>query len=127
MDAAKQSAHYFIANVSGTDYVSVVDFRSPAEPVYRDTTATACAACGLLQIAELVAEYEKALYYDNGVRMLTALTEKHCDWKTETDGILQNGTVMYWREEERHVPIIYGDYFLVEGVSHLLGKSFLIW
>lgn len=127
LDAAKQSAHYFIANVSGTDYVSKVDFRSPAEPVYWDTTATACAACGLLQIAELVPEYEKALYYENGVKMLTALTQKHCDWETETDGILQNGTVMYWREEERHVPIIYGDYFLVEGVLRLLGKSFLIW
>ena len=127
LDAAKQSAHYFIANVSGTGYVSLVDFRSPAEPVYWDTTATACAACGLLQIAELVPEYEKALYYNNGVKMLTALTEKHCDWRTETDGILQNGTAMYWREHDRHVPIIYGDYFLVEGVLRLLGKSFLIW
>lgn len=61
--------------------------------VYLGTTATACAACGLLQIAELVPEYEKALYYDNAEKMLTALVQKHCDWKTETDGILQNGTV----------------------------------
>lgn len=127
LDAAKKSAHYFIANVSGTGYVSLVDFRAPKEPVYWDTTATACAACGLLQLAELVPEHEKALYHDNGVRMLSALAEKHCDWNTETDGILQNGTVLYWSEDNRHVPIIYGDYFFVEGVLRLLGKSFLIW
>ena len=56
-----------------TDFVSLVDFRAPKEPVYWDTTATACAACGLLQIAEMVPEYEKPLYFDSGVKMLTAL------------------------------------------------------
>lgn len=127
LDAAKQSAHYFIANTAATGYVSVVDFRAPKEPVYWDTTATACAACGLLQIAELVPENEKALYYDNAVNMLTALAEKHCDWNPETDGILQNGTASYWSAANREVPIIYGDYFFVEGVLRLLGRSFLIW
>lgn len=127
LEAAKQAAHYFIANVSLTDYVSLVDFRAPKEPVYWDTTATACAACGLLQIAEMVPEYEKLLYYDNGVKMLTALEEKHCDWNTETDGILQNGTASYWADKDRHVPIIYGDYFFVEGILRLMNRGFMIW
>mgnify|MGYP005843209799 CR=1 FL=1 len=64
LDAAKRAAHYFLANVAMTGYVSLVDFRAPKEPVYWDTTATACAACGLLQIAEMVPEFEKDLYYD---------------------------------------------------------------
>lgn len=127
LDAAKQSAHYFIANTAATGYVSVVDFRAPKEPVYWDTTATACAACGLLQIAELVPEQEKALYYDNAVNMLNALADKHCDWNPETDGILQNGTASYWNEANREVPIIYGDYFFAEGILRLLGRAFLIW
>lgn len=73
LEAAKGAAHYFISNVCLTDFVSLVDFRAPKEPVYWDTTATACAACGLLQIAEMVPEYEKPLYFDSGVKMLTAL------------------------------------------------------
>ena len=127
LHAAKRAAHYFIANVSATGYVSLCDFRSPKEPVIWDTTAAACAACGLLQIGEMVPEYEKALYQDNAERILTALCENHCDWDIQRDGILQNGTAAYGKKEEEHVPIIYGDYFLTEGIMRLLGKGFLIW
>ncbi len=127
LEAAKGAAHYFISNVCLTDFVSLVDFRAPKEPVYWDTTATACAACGLLQIAEMVPEYEKPLYFDSGVKMLTALEEKHCDWNTETDGILQNGTASYWSDDARHVPIIYGDYFFVEGILRRMNRGFMIW
>lgn len=127
LDAAKRAAHYFLANVAMTGYVSLVDFRAPKEPVYWDTTATACAVCGLLQIAEMVPELEKDLYYDGAVKMLMALSESHCDWNLKTDGILQNGTAAYWRDTDRHVSIIYGDYFYVEGILRLLGKEFIIW
>lgn len=127
LDGAKRVAHYFIAQVAMTDYVSLVDFRAPDEPVYWDTTATACAACGLLQIVEMVPELEKEFYFENARRMLMALEEKHCSWNLEEDGILQNGTAAYGRMDETHVPIIYGDYFFVEGILRLLEKGFLIW
>ncbi|MDO5418369.1 MAG: glycoside hydrolase family 88 protein [Lachnospiraceae bacterium] len=129
LDAAKRVAHYFIANVAATGYLSLVDFRAPKEPVYWDTTASACAACGLLEIAgaEALTEYEKPFYYDNAVRMLAALAETQCNWNPEEDGIVQNGTSAYERENEMHVPIIYGDYFFVEGILRLMGKGFLIW
>lgn len=127
LDAAKQVAHYFIASVCQTGFVSMVDFRSPKDKVYWDTTATACAACGLLQIAEMVPDLEKFLYYDSAVKMLTALEEKYCDWNPDRDGILQYGTVAYEREGLVHVPIIYGDYFFVEGILRLRREAFLIW
>lgn len=125
--AAKRAAHYFLANIALTGYVPLTDFRAPGEPMSVDTTAGACAACGLLQIAQMVPEFEKPLYRDSAVRMLMELAEHHSDWNPERDGILQNGTVAYGREEETHVPIIYGDYFLVEGILRLLGKAFMIW
>jgi len=125
--AAKKVAHYFIANVAMTDYVSLVDFRAPKEPVQWDTTASACAACGMLEIAELVPELEKNLYYENGVKILKKLEKDFCNWKEEEDGILQYGTAAYHKEEETHVPIIYGDYFFVEGILRLMDKSFMIW
>ena len=127
LDTAKKAAHYFISNIALTDYISLVDFRAPEQPVKWDTTAAACAACGLFQIADMVSEHEKGMYYDNAVRIMEALDKKHCNWNPEEDGILQNGTAAYHREEDTHVPIIYGDYFFVEGILRMLGKSFQIW
>ncbi|WP_312501674.1 glycoside hydrolase family 88 protein [Lacrimispora sp.] len=127
LDGAKQIAHYFLANTALTGCVALTDFRAPEEPVSWDTTASACAACGFLQIAEMVPDLEKRLYYESAQKILLTLAESHCNWNPEEDGILQNGTVAHGREHETHVPIIYGDYFFVEGISRLLGKEFMIW
>ncbi len=127
LDAAKRSAHYFLANIALTGYVPLTDFRAPKEPFTADTTAGACAACGLLQIADMVPELEKTMYRESAERMLMALAERHCDWDPERDGLLQNGTVAYGREGETHVPIIYGDYFFAEGILRLMDQAFMIW
>lgn len=124
LEAAKKAAHYFLANVCTTDFVPLVDFRAPGEPVMYDTTAGAIAACGMLMIAEHVALFEKRMYTDGAVKLLQA-AERFCDFDTETDSVLQKGTVMYTKEI--HVPIIYGDFFLLEAVRKLQGSSFQIW
>lgn len=127
LDTAKQAAHYFIANVAMTDFVSLVDFRAPQEPVRLDTTAAACAACGLLEIVSAVPELEQPLYQNAAEAILKSLLEKHCDWSCETDGILQHGTAAYHREEDREVPIIYGDYFLIEALMRLTDEGVKFW
>lgn len=127
LDAAKRTAHYFIANAASTGFVTLCDFRAPKEPVYWDTTATACGACGLLEISEHVPELEKPLYHDGAVSMLMALEEKHCCWDPDRDSMVQNGTEAYKSPEGTHIPIIYGDYFFVEGILRLMGKGFMIW
>ena len=63
LDAAKQVANYFIANCCD-DWLPRVDFRAPAEPVMYDSTAGACAACGLLELAKIVSEPEAKMYAD---------------------------------------------------------------
>lgn len=125
LEAAKRTAHYFIANVSMNGYVPLVDFRAPEKPVLIDTSAGVIAACGLLEIASHVKEFEQKLYTEHAVRILRTLEEKYCDWNPETDAVLGYGTGAY--HGKRHYPIIYGDYFLLEGVLRLLGKEFLIW
>ncbi len=127
LDASKRVAHYFLANAAATDYVPLLDFRAPLEPVYYDTTAGAIAACGLLALAETVEEYEKNLYYTGAIKLLQAIEEKHCNWNPEEDSIVDFGSAKYHRESDREVPIIYGDYFFIEGILRLLDKSFLIW
>lgn len=127
LQIAKAAAHYFLANVSMTGDVPLCDFRAPETPVFWDSTAGVCAACGMLEISLHVPEYEKALYIQGALRILTATVEKFADWRLETDGILGGGTVAYHRPEEKGVPIIYGDYFMLEALLRLMGKDLFLW
>lgn len=128
LDAAKRAAHYFLANVSLTGFLPLCDFRAPREPVYYDSTAGACAACGLLEIAKHVPEMEKGLYEQGALCILKAMEGSFCNWNEEEDGILGAGKVAYHEPEQPHqVPIIYGDYFFMEAVLRLLEKDFFIW
>lgn len=127
LDAAKRSAHYFLACAAMNDYDVVIDFRAPREPVYYDNIAAVCAACGLLELSEHVGELEKDLYVQGALKLLHRITEKFCNWNVEEDGITTAGSARYQRESDREVPIVYGDYFLLEAILRLLDKDFLIW
>lgn len=128
LNAAKRTAHYFIANVCATGYVSLIDFRSPAQPLKWDTTASVCAASGLLEIAEHVEELEKPLYIQSALRILQAVDRRFCNWDCEADSIVSGGGAAYHSTgKDACAPIIYGDYFLVESLLRLLDKGFLIW
>ena len=127
LDTAKRVAHYFMAQTDRTGGIPLVDFRAPREPVYWDTTAGMCAACGLLEIAEQVPEREKEFYLDGAVKLLRAVDEKYCDWNPDRDSIVGMGSGSYATEEDRHVPIIYGDYFLEEALLRLMDQDILLW
>lgn len=126
LDTAKRVAHYFIASVCD-DYLPKCDFRSPAQPVIYDTTAGACAACGLLEIANCVPEYEKQMYINAAMNLLQAMEEKFCDWSDKEEAILLCGTEAYHSEHGHHIPIIYGDYFFAEAIYKLKGFDMLFW
>ena len=65
------------------------------------------------------------MYQSAALKMLRATVEKHCDWNPDTDAIV------HWGSERYHsgvnMPIIYGDYFLIEAILRLRGQSFHIW
>jgi unsaturated chondroitin disaccharide hydrolase len=128
LDTAKKTAHYVIANFALNNWLPVVDFRAPPDPEKYDSTAAMIAACGLLEIASCVGEYEKLFYTAAALKTLRAGERTFADWNTETDGIIGKGTGSYHGgPDDTEVPIIYGDYFFVEAILRLLGKDFLIW
>ncbi|MFS0989634.1 glycoside hydrolase family 88 protein [Enterococcus casseliflavus] len=127
LETAKKVAHYFIAEVSKTDWVPVVDFRSPKNPVMIDTSAGLCAACGLLEIAKHVDDLEKVLYTDAAINILKATEANYAIWDEEKDGLIDCATGSYHDEPWTEVPIIYSDYYFVEAILRLLDKDFLIW
>jgi len=128
LNTAKRIANYFIANLAQSDWLPLVDFKAPKEPVKYDSTAGMCAACGMLELASHVGEYEKDLYIESAMKTLKACEKAFANWNNEEDGIMGYGASRYHTDDyDKDTPIIYGDYFFVEAVLRVIGKDFLIW
>ncbi|WP_225420419.1 glycoside hydrolase family 88 protein [Lapidilactobacillus bayanensis] len=126
LDTAKRVANYFIANVAQNNYDTLVDFRAPEKPILIDSSAGACAACGLLEIAKQVPEFEKSLYLNAAVEILKNIEAKYTNWDLGVDGIIGHGTPAY-HDAKLEVPLIYSDFYFTEAILRLLKKDFLIW
>lgn len=127
LNAAKSCAHYCISNLALNNWLPPVDFRAPAEPLRYDASAAAIIACGLLEIAEHVPEFEKPLYENAAKNMLKACDMVFTDWNPETDGFLLNSAMMYHNDQLGERSFIYGDYFYLEAILRLKGKHMMIW
>lgn len=125
LNAAKNVAHYFIANLDETG-IPDLDFRAPKEPVLKDTSAGAIAACGLIELSGLVPELEKGCYLNAAEKILRAL-EGCCDFSLEEQSILQKCSGEYQDLGRHHIPLIYGDYFLTEALFKLKGGNVSFW
>lgn len=128
LEAAKRVAHFFLAHLP-EDAVPHWDFRLPTGVErFRDSSAGACAACGLLEIALAVPSEEAGLYQSAGERILRSLYENYGAWDNEAEeGLILHGTSHYPERRNIDVPLIYGDYFFVEGLARLRGNSATFW
>lgn len=124
--ASRRIADYYLSHIREYGYVPPVDFLSPKEPAFDDTTSGTCAACGLLELAEHLKGKEGGTYREGARRIIEACVGKWGDFDAETDGILGGGSGS-WHGEKHHEKIIYGDYFLLEALLRLEGKSYLLW
>lgn len=127
LDTAKRVAKYFVEETKKTGWLPRLDFRQPAEPLYYDSTAGAIASCGLIELAKLTTGSESVEFLSWALNILKAMEKNWCDWTEEEDSVLQMGSLMYDNENEKHIPIIYGDYFFAEAILKLKGTDFLAW
>lgn len=128
LHAAKRVTHFFLAQLP-EDYVPHWDFRAPAEArIYRDSSAGACAASGLLLLAEKLGETEGEVYRGSAERILGSLYQNYGTWDdSNEEGLLLHGTSHYPEGRNIDVPLIYGDFFYVEGLARLKGKGPFYW
>lgn len=128
LDAAIKTANFFVENIEPYKYLTPFDFRAP-EPLYYDSTAGVCVACGLLELAKYVSENEATLYTEVAVKVLKATDEHFCNYSEDEDSLVQMGTERYPHDSMKgvHIPIIYGDFYFVEAMAKLKGSEFLIW
>ncbi|MDQ6421415.1 glycoside hydrolase family 88 protein [Paenibacillus sp. LHD-117] len=125
LQAAKRVAHYFMANIPDNGVIPI-DFRQPKDPAYEDSTAAAIAACGLIEIAKAVGEYEKDVYVNAALKLLKTLDASYCDWTTDSDHLLMKGSAAY-HHQDIHISIIYGDYYFMEAIFKLKGNDLFLW
>ena len=124
LEAAKQTAVYFLAKLPD-DKIALWDLHLPPnETPYRDSSAAAIAACGLLRIAHISNDSQMRAA---GEALIAALIT-HC---LETDpagqGLLKHGAL--------HIPkgwvpdgyLIFGDYFFLEALLTLEGQNPDFW
>ena len=124
LETAEKAAKYFISHFE-EGKAPLVDFCAPERDDLRDTTAGAAAAAGMIELANCVSgEEEKAYYLENAVKILEAL-EKYCRFDLEEQSILQNGMQSFTAPAP--MPIIYGDYFLMEALLKLKGNKLRFW
>jgi unsaturated chondroitin disaccharide hydrolase len=127
LDYAKRVAHFFISHLS-EDFVPDWDFRLPADVASpKDSSAGAIAACGLLLLADKAASEESQIYKKAGERILQSLYNHYSDWEGSEEGLILHATSHFPERKYLDNPLIYGDYYFVEGLAYLKGYRELFW
>ena len=127
LNTARNCAKYFISHIR-EDGLTDSDFCQPEGEERIDNIAGACAACGLLELANLTEGEESEACRAAAMKLLRALDDLCADWREEAPGILQKCTASYHDDGAgRHVNILYGDYFFVEALCKLRGTDAKLW
>jgi unsaturated chondroitin disaccharide hydrolase len=110
------------------DFVPDWDFRLPTDVASpKDSSAGAIAACGLLLLADKVASPESPIYRKTGERILQSLYNHYSDWEGSEEGLILHATSHFPQGKYMDNPLIYGDYYFVEGLAYLKGYKELFW
>lgn len=125
LKTAEKVADYFISHIPDDGHIPV-DFDQPSAPHIEDSTAGAIAACGLLELSELVPE-KKQIYFNAALKLLKTISEDRCDYRPETDGLLTHCTGSYHGTSDREINLIYADYYFIEALLKLDGADFKLW
>ncbi|MBR2466517.1 MAG: glycoside hydrolase family 88 protein [Clostridia bacterium] len=137
LDAAKRVANYFIA-ATADDWIPRGDFRvadnAPlsTEGVVYDTSAGTCAACGLIDLANILPEGEGGMYMNAAIKMMRAMSDAFIDLDPSRDGFLYGTSARYptngdMKKADANTSIIYGEFYFVEALLKLKGSTFNPW
>lgn len=113
LETSLKVAKYFINSMDGRK-VPPIDFRQPKEPEYIDSTAGVIAASGMIQLKKFADKSDREIL-ERAVQELLEGAHINCNFDLNEDSILQNGSEMYYAKRH-HLPIIYGDYYLIEAL-----------
>jgi unsaturated chondroitin disaccharide hydrolase len=123
LEVAVHNADYWLANVP-FDGVAPWDFDAPVDgPLSRkqvDTSASAIAVVGLLQLAEhAFSEARRIAYRDCAIRTIHSLTAKYLGKGSDGwEGILRGGVYHIHKDLGVNESVMWGEFFFVEALQH---------
>lgn len=122
LDTSKRLARYFIAHLP-EDHVAYWDFDVPqTEGTPRDSSASAIAACGLLELIELLPQDdpERKLFLTTVQQSMTSLINHYFTAGDPTEeGFLRHGSYSVRSGASPDDFVIWGDYFFLEALLRL--------
>ena len=120
LTASKNVAAYFLSHLP-ENKVPYWDFRTEEKDRWvLDSSASACAASGLMELSNLVKDTSEQIFYrDKALEILKGLYDNFFDHSEESQAMILSGTVNYANNKHINVPIIYGDYFFTEALIKL--------
>lgn len=129
LDTAKNIADYFLAHLP-KDYVVywdlIFDDKSGEE---KDSSASAIAACGLLELSNQLplADKKRAEYEKIAIKIVQSLSENYTTKFVQSNGILLHG--VYDKNSSKGVDecTIWGDYFYLEALVRLSRYWYRYW
>ncbi|NQX63669.1 glycoside hydrolase family 88 protein [Paenibacillus qinlingensis] len=128
LNVARNCAKVFLDSVEA-DLIPIWDFSVPdPETAKRDSSAAAIAAASLLELAKFVDGSERAAYETYANQVVQNLFEIYSTNHDEThEGLLIHGCGHHPAGKNIDCSLIYGDYYFVEAVARLLGKTKVYW
>jgi unsaturated chondroitin disaccharide hydrolase len=127
LDASRRAARRFMAELP-PDKVPTWDLRLPGDaPHYRDSSAGAIAASGLLRLAGLAAGEERDEFHRSALVLLDALAANCCETEPEGQGLLRDGTYHAHRGWGVEEYFICGDYYFLEALLALERRAPDFW
>lgn len=122
LETAKRAARYFIDRLPD-DFVAYWDFDAPVGPgTPRDSSASAIAACGMLEIAGQLGEddADRGWLHDAAARTMTSLTENYSSvGEPDEEGLIKRGSYHVRGGLGPDDYMIWGDYFYLEALLRL--------
>ena len=126
LHTAQACADYYIRETAA-DGVPPMDYDTPAgEPQYRESSAGAIAAAGLLRLAKLVPDPVKGAAYAGAAHrtLLTLCQEPYsADGTLGWEGILKEGIYHLRKELGVRESVMWGEYFFVEALDRALRQA----
>lgn len=121
LTTSKRLAHYFIEQLP-EDHVAYWDFSAPVTAeTPRDSSASAIAAAGMLELLSLLpADDADAVYFnDKLVAMMKSLVSNYTPREEHIEGLLEHGSYDVRKGIAADDCMIWGDYFYLEALVRL--------
>ncbi|MDB5326485.1 MAG: alpha2C2-mannosidase [Phycisphaerales bacterium] len=120
LSSARKVADFYLAHMP-TDGVTYWDFNDPKIPnTFRDSSAAAVAADGMLQIAKLISDPAASAIYRKGAeKILKSLIANDLITNPNTQrGLLRHGALdVPHKPESNDVSLIFGDYYFLDAMN----------